>query len=292
MFARPLRQPCSPPALRHVRTYVVRLEPTVEYPNQPGPRKYNARKTYLYNKYTHLIESSPQKPVLLFMHSGFTVPRLINLRLDIAKAAARHASAPSLVGPSPAPAQEPPTLTFIRSSIFGVVLRDLTSLDKTTVVDFASEIEGGLAALSFPNLNPPQLNAILKMLEKTLRPPRQKTEAELAHERKLAEASFVPGRRPKRVRDPPTPQLTLAGALIEGRLFQAPGVLKVTELPTLETLRAQLVGMLSAPAMQLAMVLGEASGAKLHRTLEGLRKGLEERDAGPKEGQATEESSS
>ncbi|TFY56000.1 hypothetical protein EVJ58_g7901 [Rhodofomes roseus] len=192
MFARPLRQPCPPPALRHVRTYVVRLEPTVEYPNQPGPRKYNARKTYLYNKYTHLIESSPQKPVLLFMHSGFTVPRLINLRLDIAKAAARHASTPSLAGPSPAPAPEPPTLTFIRSSIFGVVLRDLTSLDKTTVVDFASEIEGGLAALSFPNLNPPQLNAILKMLEKTLRPPRQKTEAELAHERKLAERHSYP----------------------------------------------------------------------------------------------------
>ena len=50
----------------------------------------------------------------------------------------------------------------------------------------------------------------------------------------------------------------------------------VAKLPTLDTLRAQLVGLLSAPATQLAMVLSEASGGKLARTLEGLKKSLEE----------------
>jgi ribosomal protein L10 len=66
------------------------------------------------------------------------------------------------------------------------------------------------------------------------------------------------------------------GALIEGRVFGMEGVRDVSKLPTLDTLRAQIVGLLSSPAVQLAAVLSEASGGKLARTLEGLKKGLEE----------------
>ena len=290
MLSRALRPLGPPPALRNVRTYVVNLEPSREYPQRTGPRTYGARKTHLFNRYTRLVEQSTQKPVLLFLHSGFTVPRLLQLRLDLEKTTARHASTPSLAGPSPV--SGPPTFSVMRSSIFGVVLRDHAPIDRETFVDVATQIEGGLAALIFPDLNPPQMNAILKMLEKTVPVAPKKTEAELEQERKQAEAAFVPGRRPKRVKPEPVPQLKLVGALIEGQLFQAPGVRKVAELPTLETLRAQLVGMLSAPAMQLSMVLNEASGAKLHRTLEGLRRGLEEGETGTKEGEASAGSSS
>ena len=49
----------------------------------------------------------------------------------------------------------------------------------------------------------------------------------------------------------------------------------VADLSTLDALRAQIVGLLSAPAAQLAMVLSEASGGKLARTLEGFKKSLE-----------------
>ena len=69
--------------------------------------------------------------------------------------------------------------------------------------------------------------------------------------------------------------LKLLGALIEGRLFKAKSVQSVADLPTLDTLRAQIVGLLSAPAAQLSMVLSEASGGKLKRTLEGFKKSLE-----------------
>ena len=55
----------------------------------------------------------------------------------------------------------------------------------------------------------------------------------------------------------------------------AEGVQSVAELPTLDALRAQIVGLLSAPAAQLSMVLNEAGGAKLARTLEGFKKSLE-----------------
>ena len=86
----------------------------------------------------------------------------------------------------------------------------------------------------------------------------------------------VPGRKMKRQRPVLDPELTLVGALIEGRVFSVEKVKDVSKLPTLETLRQQIVGLISSPAVQLAMVLGEASGGKLARTLEGLKKGLEE----------------
>jgi ribosomal protein L10 len=85
-----------------------------------------------------------------------------------------------------------------------------------------------------------------------------------------------PGRRVKRSRKVHEPELTLMGALIEGRVFKALGVKEVARLPTLDTLHAQIVGLLSSPGMQLAAVLSEASGGKLARTLEGLKKSLEE----------------
>jgi len=80
----------------------------------------------------------------------------------------------------------------------------------------------------------------------------------------------------KRVKPTLTPELTVMGALIEGRVFRAPAVQDVASLPTLDTLRAQLIGLISSPANQIAGVLVQASGGQLARTLEGFRKGLED----------------
>ena len=60
--------------------------------------------------------------------------------------------------------------------------------------------------------------------------------------------------------------------MIEGRLFMLDQLKDVANLPTLDTLRAQLI---SSPAAQLVGVVGEAAGGQLSRTLEGFRKGLE-----------------
>ncbi|KAI0931629.1 hypothetical protein AcV7_001038 [Taiwanofungus camphoratus] len=278
MFARSPRLSSSSSALRHVRTYVVSIEPPRVYPNKTVPRVYSERKTYLYNQYTRLFQSSYTCPLIFFQHTDFSVPRLIQLRRDVAAANARHASTPSLAGPSPAPVVEPPTLTILRTSIFGVALRDFVPIDEQATKQISKMVDGGLAVLSFPTLNPPQLNAILRALARAVPPRAPKTRAQMDLERKEAEAAFVPGRRPKRQRPTPVPDLKVVGALIEGRVFEAPGLTEVSRLPTLEMLRAQLVGLLSAPAAQLAMVLGEASGGKLARTLEGFKKSLEEGD--------------
>ncbi|PCH34284.1 hypothetical protein WOLCODRAFT_62157 [Wolfiporia cocos MD-104 SS10] len=276
MFARSPRIVCPPPALRHVRTYVVTVDPPRVYPNKSVPRVYSERKTFLYHQYTRMFQASLNSPLIFLQHSDFSVQKFVQLRREIAVAAARYAGTPTLSGLSPQPLPDPPKLMIMRTALFGVALRDFSPLDRQTVKDIADLVEGGLAVLSFPSLDPPQMNAILRAIQRTVPPRPPKTPQRLEQERKEREAAFVPGRRQKRVKTPKEPHLKLMGALIEGRVFKAPGVLDVAKLPTLDTLRAQLIGLLSAPAMQLSMVLNEASGARLARTLEGLKKSLEE----------------
>ncbi len=259
---------------------IVSVSSPVVFPKKPIPRVYSERKTYPYNQYTRLFKDSSTSPLVFLQHTDFSIPRLIQLRGEIAQAARRHViPPPSLASPTPGaiiPEPELPKLTIIRTSLFGVALRDFNPIDVSSSDEIAKLVTGGLAVLTLPNLNPPQLNAILTAMSRAIPPRKPKTSDELEQAKKDAEAAFVPGRRPKRQRPVPIPELKLVGALIEGRVFKAEGVQDVAKLPTLDTLRAQLVGLLSAPATQLAMVLSEASGGKLARTLEGLKKSLEE----------------
>ncbi|KAI1793051.1 hypothetical protein LXA43DRAFT_277627 [Ganoderma leucocontextum] len=285
------RLPAARPVLIHARSYAVSQAPVV-YPRMKGtPRVYAERKTYLYNQYTRLLQATSTAPLILFEHSDFSATRLVQLRADIAAAVAKHAGtpAPSLASPTPTPSPPAalPTFTVLRTSLFGVALRNMNhSFDDAMRKDIAKTVTGTLAVLSFPELNPPQLKAILRVLARSVPPRKPKTPEQIAEQKKAAEAAFVPGRRPKRQRPTPVPDLKLLGALIEGRLFKAESVQSVADLPTLDTLRAQIVGLLSAPAAQLSMVLSEASGGKLKRTLEGFKKSLEEPEVQAQDGQA------
>lgn len=139
---------------------------------------------------------------------------------------------------------------------------------------------GRFAVLQLPSLNPSHLSAVLRAMDRSVPPKKPKTEEELKQE--LADKNAdpaQPGRRMKRVRQVRIPELKLMGAIIENRVFLPENVTEVSKLPTLDTLRAQIVGLLSAPAAQLTAVLNEAGGGKLARTLEGLKKQLE----GPEE---------
>ncbi|KXN85706.1 50S ribosomal protein L10 [Leucoagaricus sp. SymC.cos] len=170
-----------------------------------------------------------------------------------------------------------PTLTVVRTSILGAVLRDLPGVNRSSVKRMLKDTKGSFALLSFPNFHPPQLKAALRAMEKSVPSKPPKTPEELAQELSEKNADPVtPGRRMKRVRQIRTPELKLVGALVEGKVFLKEGVDGVSKLPTLETLQAQLVGLLGSPASQLAAILGQASGGALARTLEGFKKGLEE----------------
>jgi ribosomal protein L10 len=200
----------------------------------------------------------------------------------------RHAKPrPSLASPTPAPvaatsneALEMPTFTIVNTNYFGVALRQHPDFDHATQKTIEEMVKGGLAVLSFPDLNPPQLDAVLKVLARTIPLRKPKTQAEIDAEKKEAEESYVPGRRPKGPAPPSVPELLVVGALIEGRAYETERLKEVAKLPTLDMLRAQIVGLLSAPGSQIAAVLNEASGGKLARTLEGFKKSLEDAQGG------------
>ncbi|KAH8094730.1 hypothetical protein BXZ70DRAFT_947296 [Cristinia sonorae] len=284
MLARPLRlvRPPATPSLS--RSYVVSIQPPIVYPKKKYPRSYNERKTYLYNQYARLLEDSQSTPIIFLEHVDFAVPRLIQLRREIAAAALKHATPPpSLSSPTPLPTVTPelPTLKVMNGTLFGVVLRDHKPVDAHIAEAISKMVSGGFAILTLPNLNPPQLKAVLRIMSRLVPPRKAKTPEEIKKEQQDAEKNFIPGRKLKRQRPVPVPDLKVVGALIEGRIFMADGVKSISELPTLDTLRAQLVGLISAPATQLAGVLSQAGGGTLARTLEGLKKSLEEKeDAG------------
>ena len=263
------------------------VKPPRRYPKKTEPRIYSERKQFLYNQYLRLFETSKESPLIFLQHTNFSISRLTKLRKDIAAATARKGGfAPSLLNPGPTPLTPsndpsittPPSLTVIRTSIFGAALRDYAPIDAKTAKDISNSVENGLAILSLPSLDPPTLNAILNALHKTVPPLKPGTEAQASSRKKPSadDPDFVPGRRVKRVKPTLTPELTVMGALIEGRVFKAAAVQDVASLPSLDTLRAQLIGLISSPANQIAGILGQASGGQLARTLEGFKKSLED----------------
>ena len=234
-----------------------------------------------------MLEGASNQPMLFLQHKNFRANGLSKLRKEIVSATLPKGTPLSLIE-NPPSSDSLPQLNIIRTSIFGVALRNFAPLDADSTQRIAELAGGGgLAVLSLPSLDPPQMNAILRALERAV--PKKKAGADDASKRKGKDEDdgFVPGRRQKRQRPILTPELTLLGALIEGRVYAAQGVKDVAALPTLDTLRAQIVGLLQSPAVQLSMVLQEASGGRLARTLEGLKKGLEEGESTPVDAEKT-----
>jgi ribosomal protein L10 len=276
-----------PASTASVRTYAVSVKPPRRYPKKTEPRIYSERKQFLYNQYLRFLETSKECPLIFLQHDKFSITRLTKLRKDIAAATSRKGGfAPSLLNPGPTPLTPsndpsittPPSLTVIRTSIFGAALRNYAAIDAKTAKDISNTVENGLAILSLPSLDPPTLNAILNALQKSAPPSKPGEEKKASSSKKPStdDPDFVPGRRVKRVKPTRTPELTVMGALIDGKVFRAPAVHDVATLPTLDTLRAQLIGLISSPANQIAGILGQASGGQIARTLEGFKKGLED----------------
>jgi ribosomal protein L10 len=270
------------------RGYAISVKPSKPLPGRTTPRVFKDKKAFQYNWYTRILKSNTSTPLLILYHDDFTAQRLKKLRSDIVIASQK--AQPSLSGPSPLPSTtaSQPTLTVIRTSIFGAALRDLHDINLADVERMINNQSGRFAVLSLPSLYPPQLKAILRALDRSVPPKPPKTEQELKQEQDEKNADPAqPGRRMKRVRQTRIPELKVMGAIIENRVLLPENVQDVSKLPTLDTLRAQIVGLLSAPAAQLAAILSEASGGKLARTLEGFKKGLEESSGAPSPDEAS-----
>jgi ribosomal protein L10 len=269
--------PRIPSATRH---YAISVVPPKPLSGKKYPRVFKDKKAFQYNWYSRILNANTSSPLLILYHDDFTAQRLRKLRGDIATAYAKVQASTSSPTSLPASAVSQPTLTVVRTSIFGAAMRDLPGVNMNEVAAMLNNQAGRFAVLQLPSLNPSVLSAVLRAMDRSVPPKKPKTEEELKQQ--LAEKNAdpaQPGRRMKRVRQVRIPELKLMGAIIENRVFLPENVVEVSKLPTLDTLRAQIVGLLSAPAAQLTAVLNEAGGGKLARTLEGLKKQLE----GPEE---------
>jgi ribosomal protein L10 len=241
-------------------------------------RVFKDKKAFQFNWYTRILQTSTKAPVLILHHHDFTAKRLKELRADISTAFRKSSASLSSPRPTP-PALAPlldPTLTVVRTGIFGAALRELPNINLQDVELMINNQAGSFAVLTFPSFNPPQLNAVLRAMDRSIPPKRPKTDEELKQELEAKNADPAqPGKRMKRVRQIRTPELKLMGAILENRVFLPSGVKDVSKLPTLDTLRAQVVGLLSSPATHLAAILSEASGGRLARTLEGFKQSME-----------------
>ena len=70
-------------------------------------------------------------------------------------------------------------------------------------------------------------------------------------------------------------KLTVKGGVTDGQFLSAAGVEAISQLPSREVLRAQLLGLFSRAATQMASLLAE-SGARLARLLDSRKSQLEQ----------------
>ena len=261
------------------RGYAISVQlPKVPKGKTTKQRVFKDKKAFQFNWYTRILRTSTKAPVLILHHHDFTAKRLKEFRADISTAFRKSSASLSSIRFSP-PAFTPlpePTLTVVRTGIFGAALRELPNVNLQDVERMLNNQAGSFAVLTFPSFNPPQLNAVLRAMDRTVPPKRPKTDEELKQELDAKNADPAhPGKRMKRVRQIRTPELKLMGAILENRVFLPSGLKDVSKMPTLDTLRAQVVGLLSSPATHLAAILSEASGGRLARTLEGFKQSME-----------------
>jgi diketogulonate reductase-like aldo/keto reductase/ribosomal protein L10 len=209
---------------------------------RPG-RTYTARKAFLYEQYARLIAESPLMIVLT--HHNLSVADVSRIRRDLAAIPAPEEGVQA-------------SLTTVRSGVLRPLLRNHASLG---VQSLEEALEGPTALLTVGALSPSHLSRVLAVLER--------------HSgAKAMAAAAQEGAAPAKV-----PRIVPLIGLVQGRSLRLPALKAVGELPDLATLRAQLVGLLSSPASQLAAVLSRAAGGDIALALEARKRSLEEPSA-------------
>lgn len=213
-------------------------------------RKYPAKKSFLYEKYLRLLTDSQM--VLVLQHNNLTVAELAKVRSDIA----------AIKLPEGQTAKA--SLTVVRAGLMKAAARKL-SQQNATMKPLQPALSGPIALLTCEHLNPAYLSALFNVVDRALghAPPRAPAVGARFPETAVANPRLVP----------------LAAVLEGNRLLQVPQTRDVGRIGSLDQLRSQIVGLLSAPGQQLAGVLSQASGQQLALTLEGRKRDLESKQS-------------
>ncbi|WWC89773.1 uncharacterized protein L201_004699 [Kwoniella dendrophila CBS 6074] len=220
-------------------------------PKDPN-RIYTARKTFLWNYYTHLISKSDL--ILVFDHSNLTSSEWSKIRRSISSIPLPSKSFdPNSVleeeeGKPKIELIEPASLNVVRTG----VLSSLLSSSKNNLL--VESLNGQRALLTCSNLSPTYLNKILNSINKSIKSLKREN-----------------------TKDEKQPSLKLISALLEGKklLNNEKDILEFSKkTPELDVLRSQLIGLLESSSRQTIGILSQAAGGQLVRTLQGLEQNL------------------
>lgn len=209
-------------------------------------RTFPDKKAFLYEKYLRLLRDSPM--VLVLQHNNLSVADFSKLRADLAAIKLPEGEAARA------------SLTVVRAGLIKAVTREL-SADNPAMAQLQPALSGPIALLTCPHLTPAYLSALFNVVDRALghAPPRAPAAGQSFPAVAVANPRLVP----------------LAAVLEGNRLLPVPQTRDVGRIGSLDQLRAQIVGLLSAPGQQLAGVLSQASGSQLALTLEGRKRDLE-----------------
>lgn len=194
--------------------------------------------------------------MLLVQHNNLTVVENTQLRAELA----------AVPLPEGADARARAQYTVIRPGIMKPVVRAAVKEargQKTELRQLKHVLSGPIAVLTSPTLSPPYISRLMEVIDKSFG-------------NKKAPPAPAPGAAHSKSVTL-NPRIVPLAAVIEGnKVIDVPALRDVSTIPDLQTLRAQIVGLLSSPASQLAGALSMASGGKLAMTLEGRKQQLEE----------------
>ncbi|GAA5866490.1 hypothetical protein JCM8547_000641 [Rhodosporidiobolus lusitaniae] len=241
-------------------------------PKVARTRPLPVRKLLLFRQHQHLLTSNQ---LVLFLRPGdFNAHEWRDLRAQLAALPpALPADLSSSSSSSSSSSADSPSsdlkLTLLRPGLLPALLRNPPSSSSSSsspldsaLLAHSSHLKGPLCVLTSPSLHPPTLSSVLKLLTKFSRTP-------------------PPNAPPPAADAAPLDRLSVLSSLVEHRAVDAARTQKIAELPPLEVLRAQIVGLLSAPGSRITGVLG-ARAREVGRTVEGFKVGLEEQANGRK----------
>ena len=234
-----------------VRTYATTTKIPKHFAYQDKRKGFSERKTFLFNKYQRMMREN--ELVVLFHAENLNVKLLSEIRrqvshikvpdADLARLEALNHGAP-WTWPASA-------FTMARTGLLRPVCRRDTA---ESIQALEPYLHGQMAMLTCPVLSPEYVGKVLRAIERPV----------------TAAANDVDPKSEKKA-----PLLRPLVAVAErARVIDAKSLPAFTQLPNLATLRAQLVGLLSAPGTQLAGVLSQAGGGELAATLEARRRDL------------------
>lgn len=246
-----------------------------KYKDSTG-RVFGDRKAYLYAYYDHLLKSS--KVTLLFEHDNIAINEMNQIRRAIkqlptqpmpftprapvkpgkakAKPKAKDVEAESENSAMAAPAvlANPAQMLVVRTGILSAVARE-----QPKSVDLTPWLKGQRALITCPSVSPTYLKSVLAVIKRIVR---------------KIQREEVRGKETKQ------PKMNLIVAVVDGKqLLGAQEVEEMVKIPELDTLRAQVVGLLEGSGRNLVGVLSQAGGGSLVRTLQGLEESMKEPEA-------------